>query len=146
MKEHILACKAASADVAVVFTDMGSMDSSGKKVPTILRQSWVANLSSAKSRFLANLFLQVVSYPSSSLRKAAIVGIEAPWHSASLNDTEITLLLAPDWRFVFVRQRTMLYRMNPESASNELAAKERALGPFASLNRVFSPESFLDCV
>lgn len=146
MKEHILACKAASADVAVVFTDMGSMDSSGKKVPTILRQSWVANLSSAKSRFLANLFLQVVSYPSSSLRKAAIVGIEAPWYSASLNDTEITLLLAPDWRFVFVRQRTMLYRMNPESASNELAAKERALGPFASLNRVFSLESFLDCV
>lgn len=142
MKEHITACEAASADVAVVFTDMGSMDGSGQKVPTILRQSWVANLGSAESRFLANLFLQVVSYPSSSLRKAALVGIEAPWHSASFNDTEITLLQAPDWTFVFVRQRTMLYRMNPESASNELDAKERALGPFASLNRVFSSESF----
>jgi glycosyltransferase involved in cell wall biosynthesis len=142
MKEHIIALEAASADVAVVFSDMGSIDGSGQKVPTILRQSWVANLGSAESRFLANLFLQIVSYPSSSLRKASLVGIEAPWHSASFNDTEITLLQAPDWRFVFVRQRTMLYRMNPESASNELDAKERALGPFASLNRVFSSESF----
>lgn len=142
VRAHTVACGRASSDVAVVFTDMGSMDSSGKKAPTTIRQSWIASLGSAEARFLAHLSLQVVSYPSSSFRVRALTNIEIPWHSASFNDTEITLLQSPDWGFEFVRQRTMLYRMNPESASNDLETKERALGPFASLNRVFSSESF----
>jgi hypothetical protein len=127
----------------VVFFDMGSMSDSGVRVPTLIRQSWIANQNSSSSAFLANLVQQTVSYPSAAFRTTALREISIPWHSSSFPDTEITLLQAAYGKFKFIPKRTMLYRMNPKSESHSLNPRERVLGPFASLSRVMASDSFI---
>jgi hypothetical protein len=127
----------------VLFTDMGTQNIQGKRLFTPIRQSWIANLESNQSAFLANLVQQSVSYPSAAFRTNAIVPINIAWHSSSFPDTEITLLQASKGNFRFIPELTMLYRMNPNSESHDLNPKERVLGPFASLCRVMASDSFL---
>ena len=134
--------KARESDL-VVFTDMGTQDMLGKQIFTPIRQSWVANLKTPPSSFIANLVQQSVSYPSSAFRTSAMSTIQIPWHSSSFPDTEITLLQASMGSFRYVPKVTMLYRMNPNSESHDLNPKERVLGPFAALSRVMASDSFL---
>lgn len=136
------AIEAAQDGVVVVFTDMGTVDVQGRRVETLIRQSWVANLSTREASFIANLVQQSVSYPSAAFRTSALRGVDIPWHSTSFPDTEITLLQSPVGAFQFIPEQTMLYRMNPESTSRDLDSKERLLGPVASLARVMGSESF----
>jgi hypothetical protein len=136
-----------SNDEIVVFSDMGTQDMKSKRMYTSIRQSWVANLETTESAFMANLVQQSVSYPSAAFKTAGIRPIQFAWHSSSFPDTEITLLQASTGSFRFVPELTMLYRMNPKSESHDLNAKERVLGPFASLSRVMASDSFLNlCV
>lgn len=132
----------ASEDELVVFTDMGTVDLRGKVMASLIRQSWIADLSTRESSFIANLTQQSVSYPSAAFRASALSRANIPWHSTSFPDTEITLLQAPVGNFKFVPKQTMLYRVNPNSTSRDLDPKERILGPFASLTRVMASESF----
>jgi hypothetical protein len=136
-------CSKADRDVLVVFSDMGTIDFSDTKIFTAIRQSWIANLSSKPGSFRSNLVQQSVSYPSASFRISGLSRLKIPWHSTSFPDTEITLLQSGLGRFLFVPKQTMLYRVNPQSASRGLQSEERVLGPFASLCRVFASESFL---
>ena len=133
-----------SKDEIVVFSDMGTQDQDSKRIFTPIRQSWVANLKSPQSAFMANLVQQSVSYPSAAFRTKEITPIRIAWHSSSFPDTEITLLQASKGAFRFVPELTMLYRMNPKSESHDLNPKERVLGPFASLSRVMASDSFLN--
>ena len=133
----------ATQDELVLFTDMGTVNLKGQRAPTLIRQSWIAELSTRSSSFIANLVQQSVSYPSAAFRTSALGEIDIPWHSTSFPDTEITLLQAPTGRFKFIPEQTMLYRVNPDSTSRDLDPKERILGPFASLARVMASESFL---
>jgi len=132
----------ASKDEVVVFTDMGTVDLQGKRLQTLIRQSWVADLSTPEASFIANLVQQSVSYPSAAFRTSALSSVEIPWHSTSFPDTEITLLQAPIGKFKFIPKQTMLYRVNPYSSSRDLNPKERILGPFVSLARVMGSQSF----
>jgi hypothetical protein len=134
--------EAATEDELVLFTDMGNVDLRGRKATTLIRQSWIADLSNRQSSFTANLIQQSVSYPSAGFRTSALSKVDIPWHSTSFPDTEITLLQAPLGKFKFIPERTMLYRVNPDSTSRDLDPKERILGPFASLVRVMGSESF----
>lgn len=127
----------------VIFTDMGTQNMKSKKIYTPIRQSWVANLETPQSAFMANLVQQSVSYPSAAFRTSGILPIQIAWHSSSFPDTEVTLLQASQGFFRFVPELTMLYRMNPKSESHDLNPKERVLGPFASLTRVMASDSFL---
>lgn len=130
-------------DEIVIFTDMGTQNMQSKKIYTPIRQSWVADLESRQSAFMANLVQQSVSYPSAAFRTSRILPIQIAWHSSSFLDTELTLLQASQGFFRFVPKLTMLYRMNPKSESHDLNPKERVLGPFASLTRVMASDSFL---
>lgn len=132
----------ASEDDFVFFTDMGTVDLRGQLKPTLIRQSWIADLSTRESSFIANLFQQSVSYPSAGFRLSGLNLVNIPWHSMSFPDTEITLLQAPVGKFNFVPERTMLYRVNPDSTSRELNPKERILGSASALARVMGSESF----
>lgn len=134
--------EAATEDELVLFSDMGNADLRGRKATTLIRQSWIADLSNRESSFIANLIQQSVSYPSAGFRTSALSNVDIPWHSTSFPDTEITLLQAPLGQFKFIPERTMLYRVNPDSTSRDLDPKERILGPFASLVRVMGSESF----
>ena len=136
------AIETASEDEVVVFTDMGTVDLQGRRVKTLIRQSWIADLSTRESSFIANLVQQSVSYPSAAFRTSTLSSIDIPWHSTSFPDTEITLLQSPIGKFRFIPEQTMLYRVNPESTSRDLDSKERLLGPLASLARVMGSESF----
>lgn len=131
-----------SEEEIVVFTDMGTVDLQGKKAATLIRQSWVADLTTPESSFIASLFQQSVSFPSAAFRTSALASLNIPWHSTSFPDTEITLLQAPIGKFKFVPKQTMLYRVNPDSTSRDLNPKERILGPLASLARVMGSDSF----
>lgn len=132
----------AAEDELVVYTDMGTVDLQGKIEATLIRQSWIADVSTRESSFIANLVQQSVSYPSAAFRTSALVRANIPWHSTSFPDTETTLLQSPLGTFKFVPKQTMLYRVNPDSTSRDLDPKERILGPFASLTRVMASESF----
>lgn len=132
----------ATEDESVLFTDMGTVDLRGQKVKTLIRQSWISDLSTGESSFIANLVQQCVSYPSAGFRTSALSRVDIPWHSTSFPDTEITLIQAPLGKFKFIPKRTMLYSVNPDSTSRDLDPKERILGPFASLVRVMGSESF----
>jgi hypothetical protein len=137
----------ASKDEVVVFSDMGTQDMLSKKLFTPVRQSWVANLTTAESAFRANLLQQSVSYPSAAFRKSSMSPRQIGWHSSSFPDTERTLLQAATGSFRFIPELTMLYRMNPKSESHDLNPKEQVLGPFASLSRVMASDSFFSlCV
>lgn len=125
------------------FSDMGTQSMGGKKLSTPIRQSWIANLDSKQSAFVANLVQQSVSYPSSAFRTSGMSEIQIPWHSSSFPDTEISLLQASQGYFKYIPEETMLYRMNPKSESHDLNPKERVLGPFASLSRVMASDSFM---
>jgi glycosyltransferase involved in cell wall biosynthesis len=139
LKESI---ETASEDEVVVFTDMGTVDVQGRRVETVIRQSWVADLSTPEASFIANLVQQSVSYPSAAFRTSALSRVDIPWHSTSFPDTEITLLQSPIGKFKFITEQTMLYRVNPDSTSRDLDSRERLLGPLASLARVMGSESF----
>lgn len=136
------AIEAALEDEVVVFTDMGTVDLQGRRSETLIRQSWIADLSTRETSFISNLVQQSVSYPSAAFRTSALTGVDIPWHSTSFPDTEITLLQSPFGKFKFIPEQTMLYRVNPESTSRDLGPKERLLGPLASLARVMGSESF----
>jgi hypothetical protein len=139
LKESI---DSASEDEVVHFTDMGTVDLQGRRVETLIRQSWIADLSTREASFIANLVQQSVSYASAAFRTSALSGVEIPWHSTSFPDTEITLRQSPIGKFKFIPEQTMLYRVNPDSTSRDLGSKERILGPLASLARVMGSESF----
>jgi hypothetical protein len=136
------AIASSSTEDIVLFTDMGTQNSEGKKLFTPIRQSWTADFSSPQTTFRANLLQQSVSYPSAAFRSSGLARARIPWHSSSFPDTEMTLLQASMGRSKFVPELTMLYRMNPESESHDLNPKERVLGPFASLSRVMASDSF----
>ncbi len=130
--------------VLVHFTDMGTLNtSSGKEIQTPIRPTWIQENWTREGSFQANLRLQTVSYPSAAFLLDGFKRVTVPWHSTTFPDAEITLRQSCEGSFNYIRKKTMLYGVNPQSESNDLENSERALGTFSSLSRVMASEEFM---
>jgi hypothetical protein len=130
--------------VLVHFTDMGTLDTlSGKEVQTPVRPTWIQENWTKEGSFQANLRLQTVSYPSAAFLLDSFKRVTVPWHSTTFPDAEITLRQSCEGSFNYIRKKTMLYGVNPQSESNDLENPERVLGSFSSLSRVMASEEFM---
>lgn len=132
-----------SDDIAFA-TDMGSMDNLGSQIACPPRASWTLNDYSPATMFLSNLQLHNFPFPAAAFRVSALESVSVPWHSTSFPDTEMVLKWALQGRINHLHGETMLYRENPASESHTVNHRERALGAYLSLSRIFGMPEFAD--
>jgi glycosyltransferase involved in cell wall biosynthesis len=133
--------KAKECDLAFA-TDMGTLDSSGKKSATPPRASWFLPDSSRATMFLSNLRLHNFPFPAGAFRVGALANTFLPWHSTVFPDTELVLKWCLKGNLIHLPFETMLYRENPTSESHSVNVGERELGTYYALTRVVSLPEF----
>jgi hypothetical protein len=122
---HLQAITAGNEFLSSVSTDLGSLNSEGKKAPVPPRANWFIGSSSNQAIFLANVAEQVVPFASLSMRKASFEAVQVPMHTVAFSDSEQTLKSLMIGDHEFVKKQTVLYRENPISESHTQGAKVR---------------------
>jgi hypothetical protein len=141
---HLQAISTASESLSSVSTDLGSLNSEGKKVPVPPRANWFIDNSSKQATFLANVAEQVVPFASLSMRKARFEVDQAPMHTVAFSDSEQTLKSLMRGDHQFIKKETVLYRENPISESHTQGARVRTFSATIGLLRVFASDLFID--
>jgi glycosyltransferase involved in cell wall biosynthesis len=134
--------KEASDEISGVSATMGSMTNEGKKMKPIPRSSWFSADLDKYGQFIQNIKSQTIPFPCTAFRTEVYKKTQVLIHNPSFSDTEQTLKMLCYGKFLFTQQETMLYRENPVSESHVLNEKEREIGAYIGLSRVFCSELF----
>jgi len=130
--------------VVSISSDMGSLDSNGKRTVSPPRHSWFLNSNTPTDIFLMSVAQQVVPFPALSIRKSRLEADQVPWHTVGFSDSELTLLSILSGNHSFINQETVYYRENPKSESHSQGESSRNFSATLGLIRVFSSSLFLE--
>jgi hypothetical protein len=144
VESHLQAIKSGNESLSSVSTDLGSLNSEGKKVPVPPRANWFIDNSSEQATFLANVAEQVVPFASLSMRKAVFEADQVAMHTVAFSDSEQTLKSLMRGEHEFIKKQTVLYRENPISESHTQGAKVRTFSATIGLLKVFASDMFID--
>ena len=144
VESHLQAIKNGNESLTSVSTDLGSLNSEGKKVPVPPRANWFIDNSSEQAIFLANVAEQVVPFASLSMRKAIFEADQVAMHTVAFSDSEQTLKSLMRGEHEFIKKQTVLYRENPISESHTQGAKVRTFSATIGLLKVFASDLFID--
>jgi hypothetical protein len=144
VESHLQAIKSGNESLSSVSTDLGSLNSEGKKVPVPPRANWFIDNSSEQGTFLANVAEQVVPFASLSMRKAIFEADQVAMHTVAFSDSEQTLKSLMRGEHEFIKKQTVLYRENPISESHTQGAKVRTFSATIGLLKVFASDMFID--
>ena len=144
VESHLQAIKRGNESLSSVSTDLGSLNSEGKKVPVPPRANWFIENSSEQATFLANVAEQVVPFASLSMRKAIFEADQVAMHTVAFSDSEQTLKSLMRGEHEFIKKQTVLYRENPISESHTQGAKVRTFSATIGLLKVFASDLFID--
>ena len=144
VESHLQAIKSGNESLTSVSTDLGSLNSEGKKVPVPPRANWFIDNSSEQATFLANVAEQVVPFASLSMRKAIFEADQVAMHTVAFSDSEQTLKSLMRGEHEFIKKQTVLYRENPISESHTQGAKVRTFSATIGLLKVFASDLFID--
>jgi hypothetical protein len=144
VESHLQAIKSGNESLSSVSTDLGSLNSEGKKVPVPPRANWFIDNSSEQATFLANVAEQVVPFASLSMRKAIFEADQVAMHTVAFSDSEQTLKSLMRGEHEFIKKQTVLYRENPISESHTQGAKVRTFSATIGLLKVFASDMFID--
>lgn len=144
VESHLQAIKSGNESLSSVSTDLGSLNSEGKKVPVPPRANWFIDNSSEQATFLANVAEQVVPFASLSMRKAIFEVDQVAMHTVAFSDSEQTLKSLMRGEHEFIKKQTVLYRENPISESHTQGAKVRTFSATIGLLKVFASDMFID--
>jgi len=144
VESHLQAIKSGNESISSVSTDLGSLNSEGKKVPVPPRANWFIDNSSEQATFLANVAEQVVPFASLSMRKAIFEADQVAMHTVAFSDSEQTLKSLMRGQHEFIKKQTVLYRENPISESHTQGAKVRTFSATIGLLKVFASDMFID--
>ena len=144
VESHLQAIKSGNKSLSSVSTDLGSLNSEGKKVPVPPRANWFIDNSSEQATFLANVAEQVVPFASLSMRKAIFEADQVAMHTVAFSDSEQTLKSLMRGEHEFIKKQTVLYRENPISESHTQGAKVRTFSATIGLLKVFASDMFID--
>ena len=144
VESHLQAIKSGNESLSSVSTDLGSLNSEGKKVPVPPRANWFIENSSEQAIFLANVAEQVVPFASLSMRKAIFEADQVAMHTVAFSDSEQTLKSLMRGEHEFIKKQTVLYRENPISESHTQGAKVRTFSATIGLLKVFASDLFID--
>ena len=144
VESHLQAIKSGNESLSSVSTDLGSLNSEGKKVPVPPRANWFIDNSSEQAIFLANVAEQVVPFASLSMRKAIFEADQVAMHTVAFSDSEQTLKSLMRGEHEFIKKQTVLYRENPISESHTQGAKVRTFSATIGLLKVFASDLFID--
>jgi len=144
VESHLQAIKSGNESLSSVSTDLGSLNSEGKKVPVPPRANWFIDNSSEQATFLANVAEQVVPFASLSMRKAIFEADQVAMHTVAFSDSEQTLKGLMRGEHEFINKQTVLYRENPISESHTQGAKVRTFSATIGLLKVFASDLFID--
>ena len=144
VESHLQAIKSGKESHSSVSTDLGSLNSEGKKVPVPPRANWFIDNSSEQATFLANVAEQVVPFASLSIRKAIFEADQVAMHTVAFSDSEQTLKSLMRGEHEFIKKQTVLYRENPISESHTQGAKVRTFSATIGLLKVFASDMFID--
>lgn len=144
VESHLQAIKNRNESLTSVSTDLGSLNSEGKKVPVPPRANWFIDNSSEQAIFLANVAEQVVPFASLSMRKAIFEADQVAMHTVAFSDSEQTLKSLMRGEHEFIKKQTVLYRENPISESHTQGAKVRTFSATIGLLKVFASDLFID--
>ena len=144
VESHLQAIKRGNESLSSVSTDLGSLNSEGKKVPVPPRANWFIDNSSEQATFLANVAEQVVPFASLSMRKTVFEADQVAMHTVAFSDSEQTLKSLMRREHEFIKKQTVLYRENPISESHTQGVKVRTFSATIGLLKVFASELFID--
>jgi len=144
VESHLQAINSGNESLNSVSTDLGSLNSEGKKVPVPPRANWFIENSSEQATFLANVAEQVVPFASLSMRKAIFDADQVAMHTVAFSDSEQTLKSLMRGEHEFIKKQTVLYRENPISESHTQGAKVRTFSATIGLLKVFASDLFID--
>ena len=144
VESHLQTIKSGNESLTSVSTDLGSLNSEGKKVPVPPRANWFIDNSSEQATFLANVAEQVVPFASLSMRKAIFQVDQVAMHTVAFSDSEQTLKSLMRGEHEFIKKQTVLYRENPISESHTQGAKVRTFSATIGLLKVFASDLFID--
>ena len=144
VESHLQTIKSGNESLTSVSTDLGSLNSEGKKVPVPPRANWFIENSSEQATFLANVAEQVVPFASLSMRKAIFEADQVAMHTVAFSDSEQTLKSLMRGEHEFIKKQTVLYRENPISESHTQGAKVRTFSATIGLLKVFASDLFID--
>jgi hypothetical protein len=144
VESHLQAIKNGNESLSSVSTDLGSLNSEGKKVPVPPRANWFIDNSSEQATFLANVAEQVVPFASLSMRKAVFEADQVAMHTVAFSDSEQTLKSLMRGEHEFIKKQTVLYRENPISESHTQGATVRTFSATIGLLKVFASDMFID--
>ena len=144
VESHLQAIKSGNESLSSVSTDLGSLNSEGKKVPVPPRANWFIDNSSEQATFLANVAEQVVPFASLSMRKTVFEADQVAMHTVAFSDSEQTLKSLMRGEHEFIKKQTVLYRENPISESHTQGVKVRTFSATIGLLKVFASELFID--
>lgn len=144
VESHLQAIKSGNESLSSVSTDLGSLNSEGKKIPVPPRANWFIDNSSEQATFLANVAEQVVPFASLSMRKTVFEADQVAMHTVAFSDSEQTLKSLMRGEHEFIKKQTVLYRENPISESHTQGAKVRTFSATIGLLKVFASELFID--
>jgi len=144
VESHLQAIKSGNESLSSVSTDLGSLNSEGKKVPVPPRANWFIDNSSEQATFLANVAEQVVPFASLSMRKTNFEADQVAMHTVAFSDSEQTLKSLMRGEHEFIKKQTVLYRENPISESHTQGAKVRTFSATIGLLKVFASDMFID--
>lgn len=140
---HLEAINYADDSKGSFSTDLGSIDSEGKKIPVPPRANWFIDQTSRHSTFLANVAEQVVPFPALSIRTKNLITDRVPPHSVAFADSEHTLFALMMGQHEFIPKETVFYTENPSSESHIQGKATIALTATLGLLRVFAAEEFV---
>ena len=144
VESHLQSIKSGNESLSSVSTDLGSLNSEGKKVPVPPRANWFIENSSEQATFLANVAEQVVPFASLSMRKAIFEADQVAMHTVAFSDSEQTLKSLMRGEHEFIKKQTVLYRENPISESHTQGVKVRTFSATIGLLKVFASDLFID--
>ena len=144
VESHLQVIKSGNESLSSVSTDLGSLNSEGKKVPVPPRANWFIDNSIEQATFLANVAEQVVPFASLSMRKAIFEADQVAMHTVAFSDSEQTLKSLMRGEHEFIKKQTVLYRENPISESHTQGAKVRTFSATIGLLKVFASDLFID--
>jgi hypothetical protein len=144
VESHLQAIRSGNESLSSVSTDLGSLNSEGKKVPVPPRANWFIDDTIAQGIFLANVAEQVVPFASLSMRKAIFESDQVAMHTVAFSDSEQTLKSLMRGDHEFIKKQTVLYRENPISESHTQGAKVRTFSATIGLLKVFASDLFID--
>jgi hypothetical protein len=136
----------ATDEISGVSATMGSMSNDGNKMKPMPRSSWFSSDLDKYGQFIQNIKSQTVPFPCTAFRTEIYKKTQVLIHNPSFSDTEQTLKMLCHGKFIFTKEETMLYRENPISESHVLNEKEREIGAYIGLNRVFGSELFINFI